>query len=163
MLRYSSVYPALEKLEAYGLVDSAMSGAKPFSRLEVARMVGEAMEAWQEAKPKKKISGFAEKELIPSLLVSTTAIWFLEAGRFYCVCRSMDVDVSLLAVLFVSTSSALLTAIPFTPCMGAAISTWSLFWITRCRPISRPSARASVWFARSSHALKISSGDHPAT
>jgi uncharacterized protein (TIRG00374 family) len=54
-------------------------------------------------------------KLIPSLLVSTTAIWFLEAGRFYFVCRSMDVDVSLLAVLFVSTCSALLTAIPFTP------------------------------------------------
>jgi hypothetical protein len=64
----SWVYPALEKLEAYGLVDSAMSGTKPFSRLEVARMVGEAMEKWQEAEPKKKISGFAEKELIPSLL-----------------------------------------------------------------------------------------------
>ena len=53
--------------------------------------------------------------LVPSLLVSTTAIWFLEAGRFYFVCRSMDVDVSLLAVLFISTSSALLTAVPFTP------------------------------------------------
>jgi hypothetical protein len=53
--------------------------------------------------------------LIPSLLVSTTVIWFLEAGRFYFVCRSMEVDVRLMTVLFVSTASALLTAIPFTP------------------------------------------------
>ncbi len=53
--------------------------------------------------------------LIPSLLVSTTVIWFLEAGRFYFVCRSMEVDISLTSVLFVSTVSALLTAFPFTP------------------------------------------------
>lgn len=53
--------------------------------------------------------------LIPSLLVSTTAIWLLEAGRFLFVCKSMAVDIDFLPVLFVSTCSALLTAIPITP------------------------------------------------
>ena len=53
--------------------------------------------------------------LIPSLFISTTAIWFMEAGRFYFVCKSMDVEISLLSVLFISTCSALLTAVPFTP------------------------------------------------
>ena len=53
--------------------------------------------------------------LIPSLLISTTAIWFMEAGRFYFVCKSMDVGIQLLPVLFISTCSALLTAVPFTP------------------------------------------------
>ena len=54
-------------------------------------------------------------KMIPSLLLSTTAIWFLEAGRFYFICKSMAVDVGIIPVLFISTSSALLTAIPFTP------------------------------------------------
>ncbi len=53
--------------------------------------------------------------LIPSLLISTTAIWFMEAGRFYFVCKSMNVEIHLLPVLFISTCSALLTAVPFTP------------------------------------------------
>lgn len=64
----SWVYPALGKLEAYGLIDSAMSGTKPYSRLEVGRLAGEAMEKWQAEESKKKIWGFAEKELIPFLL-----------------------------------------------------------------------------------------------
>jgi hypothetical protein len=45
-----------------------MSNTKPFSRLEVARLVGEAMEKWEAAKSNKNISGFAGKELIPFLL-----------------------------------------------------------------------------------------------
>jgi glycosyltransferase 2 family protein len=53
--------------------------------------------------------------MIPFLLLSTTAIWFLEAGRFYFICRSLAVDIGLIPVLFISTCSALLTAIPFTP------------------------------------------------
>ncbi len=53
--------------------------------------------------------------LIPSLLASTTAIWLLEAGRFLFVCMSLNVNIHLLSVLFISTSSALLTAVPFTP------------------------------------------------
>ncbi len=38
----SWVYPALEKLEGLGLIDSAMQGARPFTRLEAARQVREA-------------------------------------------------------------------------------------------------------------------------
>ncbi len=38
----SWVYPTLEKLEGFGLVDSAMKGARPFTRLEAARQVREA-------------------------------------------------------------------------------------------------------------------------
>jgi glycosyltransferase 2 family protein len=54
-------------------------------------------------------------KLVPLLWVSTTVIWFLEAGRFFFVCKSMGVDTSLVSILFISTCSALLTAIPFTP------------------------------------------------
>jgi glycosyltransferase 2 family protein len=53
--------------------------------------------------------------MLPFFLISTTAIWVLEAGRFYFICKSMAVDLSLISVLFISTSSALLTAVPFTP------------------------------------------------
>lgn len=53
--------------------------------------------------------------LIPSLLVSTMAIWFMEAGRFYFACKSMAVSIDPLPVLFISTCAALLTAVPFTP------------------------------------------------
>ncbi len=53
--------------------------------------------------------------LIPSLLISTMLIWLLEAGRFFFVCKSMNVNIQFLSVLFISTSSALLTAVPFTP------------------------------------------------
>ncbi len=38
----SWVYPALEKLEGLGLVDSAMKGARPYSRLETVRQIREA-------------------------------------------------------------------------------------------------------------------------
>ena len=38
----SWVYPAMEKLEALGVVDSALEGSRPWSRLEVARLVGTA-------------------------------------------------------------------------------------------------------------------------
>jgi len=39
----SWVYGALDRLEGYGLIDSALSGTKPYSRLEVARLLGAAM------------------------------------------------------------------------------------------------------------------------
>ena len=64
----SWVYPALDKLESYGLIDSAVSGTKPYSRLEAARLVKEAMKKWEEFLSQGRVSGFAEKELIPSLL-----------------------------------------------------------------------------------------------
>ncbi len=47
----SWVYPALEKLQGVGLVDSAMQGARPFTRLEVARQVLEAKAKISTASP----------------------------------------------------------------------------------------------------------------
>ena len=64
----SWVYPALDKLESHRLIDSAVSGTKPYSRLEVARLIKEAMNKWEEFLAQGRGSGFAEKELIPSLL-----------------------------------------------------------------------------------------------
>jgi hypothetical protein len=64
----SWVYPALDKLESYKLIDSALSGTKPYSRQEVARLVKEAMKKWEEYLAKGKPSSFGEKELIPALL-----------------------------------------------------------------------------------------------
>lgn len=54
-------------------------------------------------------------KIIPSLLVTTTIIWFLEAGRFFFVCKSMAVEVNLIPVVFITLSAALFTAVPFTP------------------------------------------------
>jgi uncharacterized protein (TIRG00374 family) len=49
------------------------------------------------------------------LLTTTLVIWFLEAGRFYLVSLSLGVSLSLLPILFVTSTSAFLTTIPFTP------------------------------------------------
>jgi uncharacterized protein (TIRG00374 family) len=54
-------------------------------------------------------------KIMPALLFGTTMIWFLEAGRFYFVCRSMNVAIDWTAVLFVTSLATLLTAFPFTP------------------------------------------------
>jgi len=64
----SWAYDALGKLEAQGLIDSALSGTKPYSRLESARLTAEAMKKWEDCGPKKEKPGFVEKELIPFLL-----------------------------------------------------------------------------------------------
>jgi hypothetical protein len=64
----SRVYAALEKLEGYGLIDSALAGTKPYSRLEAARLVGEAMNRWREVADQGKFSKFARYEIIPFLL-----------------------------------------------------------------------------------------------
>ena len=64
----SWVYPALEKLESHNLISSAVSGTKPYTRLEVARLVKEAMIKWEEFRSQGRGSGFAETALIPSLL-----------------------------------------------------------------------------------------------
>lgn len=64
----SWVYGALDRLEGYRLVDSALSGTKPYTRLEVSRLAAEAMRKWGELLSRKKPSGFLERELIPSLL-----------------------------------------------------------------------------------------------
>jgi len=52
---------------------------------------------------------------IPFILITTTIIWFLEAGRFYFICKSASLDVHLIPVLFITSSAAFLTAIPLTP------------------------------------------------
>lgn len=62
----SWVYPALEKLESYGLIRSLLSGARPYTRLEAARLAAEAMKRWEAMPP--QTSSFAGKELIPKLL-----------------------------------------------------------------------------------------------
>jgi uncharacterized protein (TIRG00374 family) len=54
-------------------------------------------------------------KIMPALLVGTTMIWFLEAGRFYFVCRSLAVTMDWTAVLFVTSLATLLTAFPLTP------------------------------------------------
>jgi hypothetical protein len=64
----SRVYAALEKLESYGLIDSALAGTKPYSRLEAARLVGEAMNRWRQIADQGKFSRFARYEMIPFLL-----------------------------------------------------------------------------------------------
>jgi hypothetical protein len=38
----SWVYPALDKLAGLGLIDSALQGSRPYSRLEAARQTAEA-------------------------------------------------------------------------------------------------------------------------
>ncbi len=64
----SWVYEALNKLEACGLIDTAVSGTRPYSRLEVARLVKEAIEKRDSLAAGKKPSGFLEEDLIPSFL-----------------------------------------------------------------------------------------------
>ena len=64
----SWVYDTLDRLEGYGLIESALSGTKPYSRVEAARLAAEAQRKWEERQPQKKSMDFAEKELIPSLL-----------------------------------------------------------------------------------------------
>jgi hypothetical protein len=64
----SRVYAALEKLESFGLIDSALAGTKPYSRLEAARLVGEAMNRWRQTADQGKFPRFARDEMIPFLL-----------------------------------------------------------------------------------------------
>ena len=56
-----------------------------------------------------------DRRMVPLLIGSTVLIWLLEAGRFYCVCLSLDISVSLWSAIFVTTASAMATAVPFTP------------------------------------------------
>jgi glycosyltransferase 2 family protein len=75
---------------------------------------------WRSEKIRSRIDSF-RKGLqlngcaLPLLLVTTAAIWLLEAGRFFFVCRSLGVEITLMSVIFISTCSALLTAIPLSP------------------------------------------------
>jgi len=62
----SWVYPALDKLESYGLIDSAVSDTRPYTRLEVAPSGSEAKEKWERFQSSKNFTSFAKK-FIPSL------------------------------------------------------------------------------------------------
>lgn len=64
----SWVYPALETLEGYRLIDSAVAGTKPYSRLEVGRLLDEALKKWEENQTRKALFGFAANDLIPAVL-----------------------------------------------------------------------------------------------
>ena len=57
----------MDRLEGYGLIDSALSHTKPYTRLEVGRLVAEALRKWEDLLSRRKPSGFAEKKLIPLL------------------------------------------------------------------------------------------------
>lgn len=94
----SWVYSALETLEGYGLIDSALSGTRPYARLEVARLVGEAIKKWEDLVARKKPSGFGEEELIPALLdrfkrefnVELIDLGFMEGSRASTYLKPVD-------------------------------------------------------------------------
>jgi len=54
----SWVYPALEKLDGFGLLSSDLNGSRPFTRMEVARLVNEALGAREQMS--KPLSPFAD-------------------------------------------------------------------------------------------------------
>ncbi|MDI6754545.1 MAG: capsule assembly Wzi family protein [Thermodesulfobacteriota bacterium] len=94
----SWVYNALDRLEAYGLIESALSGTKPYSRLEAARLTAEGFKKWEELPSQKKSSGFADKTLIPSLLerlkkefkVELVELGILEGPRAHTYLKPVD-------------------------------------------------------------------------
>lgn len=61
----SWAYEALETLEGYGLIESAMPSTRPYSRLEAARLVWEAEKKWTEARQKEN---FKEMAIVSSSL-----------------------------------------------------------------------------------------------
>jgi len=62
----SWAYEALDTLEGYGLIDSALSSTRPYSRLEAARLVWEAERKWQEISLMDK--DWQRKEIVISFL-----------------------------------------------------------------------------------------------
>ena len=52
---------------------------------------------------------------LPMLTASTLLIWLLESGRFYCVCRSLNVEVGIPSAIIIPVAAAIATAIPLTP------------------------------------------------
>jgi uncharacterized protein (TIRG00374 family) len=67
---------------------------------------------------------------IPALVILTVAIWLFEAARFYFVCLSINVAVSIWAVIVITTSAAMATAIPFTPAGLGAVEFFMLSIMT---------------------------------
>jgi len=74
----SWVYPALEKLSAMGYIQSAIWGMKPFSRLEVGRLLVEAESNREEIARDEEVHAFAG-ELLERLLEE-----FEREVRFIC-------------------------------------------------------------------------------
>ena len=64
----SWVYEALDALEGYGLIDTALHSTRPYTKLETARLAGEAIKNWEAQISRQKPIGFGEQELIPTLL-----------------------------------------------------------------------------------------------
>ncbi len=62
------------------------------------------------------------KKILPFLLLLTAITWFLEAGRFYFLCKSMGVEASWIVAIFTTSSAAFLTAIPSLPRDWAPLS-----------------------------------------
>jgi uncharacterized protein (TIRG00374 family) len=56
-----------------------------------------------------------EMRTLPLLTGSTLLIWLLEAGRFYCICQSVHIDVGFAAAIIIPLAAAMASAIPFTP------------------------------------------------
>jgi uncharacterized protein (TIRG00374 family) len=52
---------------------------------------------------------------IPFLFITTLVVWLLEAGRFYFICKSINIEVRWIPALFITSSAAFLTILPFTP------------------------------------------------
>lgn len=53
----SWVYPALERLASFGLIESGLMNTRPLTRTEVARLTGEAMGLMAERKPGYEVDG----------------------------------------------------------------------------------------------------------
>ena len=75
---------------------------------------------FRSARLKSLIDSFREglrlnRRMIPSLFISTTIIWGLEATRLYFVCKSMAVEINAIAVVFITLAAVLFTAVPLTP------------------------------------------------
>lgn len=64
----SWVYNSLDLLEAFGLIKSALSGMRPYSRLEAARLTAEGIKRWDKLPDREKSVGFTARTLIPSHL-----------------------------------------------------------------------------------------------
>lgn len=53
----SWVYPAMERLASFGLIESGLMNTRPLTRMEVARLTGEAMGLIAERKPGYEVDG----------------------------------------------------------------------------------------------------------
>ncbi|HCX89265.1 MAG TPA: hypothetical protein DHT43_01850, partial [Deltaproteobacteria bacterium] len=53
----SWVYPAIERLASFGLIESGLINTRPLTRTELARLTGEAMGLIAERKPGDEVDG----------------------------------------------------------------------------------------------------------